>query len=86
MARKVVAMEAKLLAVLSAGLSVSVTELCAELGISRQSFYKYRRRFAEEGAAGLVERAACRCGRWRAPFASSQLGGTLAVPECGFIA
>lgn len=57
MARKVVAMEAKLLAVLSAGLSVSVTELCAELGISRQSFYKYRRRFAEEGAAGLVERS-----------------------------
>lgn len=50
-------MESKLLAVLSSGLSVNVTELCGELGISRQSFYKYRRRFATEGPAGLVERS-----------------------------
>jgi transposase InsO family protein len=57
MARKVVAMEAKLLAALSSQVSVSVSELCADLGISRQTFYKYRRRFAQEGPAGLAERS-----------------------------
>jgi transposase InsO family protein len=57
MARKVVAMEAKLLAVFSSGLSLDVTALCGELGISRQSFYKYRRRWLAEGPAGLVERS-----------------------------
>jgi transposase InsO family protein len=58
MAREVIAMEAKLLAVLTAGLrSVSVSELCRELGISRQTFYKYRRRWEVEGPAGLVERS-----------------------------
>lgn len=36
-------MEAKLLAVFTAGLG-SVSALCAELGVSRQTFYKYRRR------------------------------------------
>ena len=57
MTKKVITMEAKLLAVLTAGLSrVRVSELCAELGISRQTFYKYRRRFEAEGPAGLVER------------------------------
>ncbi len=51
-------MESKLLAVLTAGLSgVNVTQLCADLQISRQSFYKYRTRFAEEGPAGLVARS-----------------------------
>lgn len=51
-------MEAKLLAVFTVGLSgVRVTDLCAELGISRQTFYKYRRRWQEEGPAGLVERS-----------------------------
>ncbi len=50
-------MEAKLLAVLSSGLSINVKALCAELEISRQTFYKYRRRFAEEGPAGLTERS-----------------------------
>jgi transposase InsO family protein len=58
MARKVTTMEAKLLAVFTARLkSVRVTELCAELGISRQTFYKYRRRFQAEGPAGLAERS-----------------------------
>jgi transposase InsO family protein len=57
MARKVVAMEAKLLAVFSSGLDLEVKALCAELGVSRQTFYKYRRRFAAEGALGLVERS-----------------------------
>jgi len=58
MAQKVVAMEAKLRAVLLDGaVGVSVSELCAELDISRQTFYKYRRRWQEEGPAGLVERS-----------------------------
>jgi transposase InsO family protein len=57
MARKVVAMEAKLLAVLTSGAAINVTEVCGRLGISRQTFYKYRRRFEAEGAAGLVERS-----------------------------
>lgn len=50
-------MEAKLLAALTAEVSVPVSQLCERLGISRQSFYKYRRRFVEEGPAGLVERS-----------------------------
>jgi transposase-like protein len=66
MARNQVAMEAKLLAALNAQVSVSVTELCAQLGISRQTFYKYRRRFEREGPAGLVERS-------RRPLRSPQL-------------
>jgi transposase InsO family protein len=58
MAGRVVAMEKRLLAVFTAGLSsVNVTGLCSELGISRQSFYKYRRRYVAEGAVGLVERS-----------------------------
>jgi len=58
MARKVVPMSTRLLAVFSADLgSFQVSELCKELGISRQTFYKYRRRFREEGPRGLVERS-----------------------------
>ena len=51
-------MEAKLRAVLSAGVpGVRVKDLCAELEISRQTFYKYKRRWEAEGPAGLVERS-----------------------------
>jgi transposase InsO family protein len=58
MAQKVVAMETKLRAVLAAGVSgVRVKALCAELEISRQTFYKYKRRWEAEGPAGLVERS-----------------------------
>jgi transposase InsO family protein len=58
MAQKVVAMETKLRAVFAAGLcGVRVSVLCAELGISRQTFYKYKRRWEAEGPAGLVERS-----------------------------
>ncbi len=65
-------MQAKLLAVFTAGLSsVNVSGLCADLGISRQTFYKYRTRFAEEGPAGLVARS-------RAPHRSpNAVGGEL---------
>jgi transposase InsO family protein len=58
MAQKVVAMEAKLRAVLTAGVAgVRVKDLCGELEISRQTFYKYKRRWEVEGPAGLVERS-----------------------------
>lgn len=51
-------MEAKLAAVFAGDVtSVRVSELCQEVGISRQTFYKYRRRFRAEGLAGLVERS-----------------------------
>lgn len=36
---------------------VSVTALCEQLRISRQTFYVYQRRFAAEGLAGLVPRS-----------------------------
>lgn len=35
----------------------SVAEVCRRRGISRASFYRYRRRYAEEGPAGLVSRS-----------------------------
>jgi transposase InsO family protein len=57
MGKKVVSMEAKLLAVLSARVPLNVTALCAELGISRQTFYKYRRRYELDGPEGLLERS-----------------------------
>ena len=49
MARTGVSMEAKLLAVFSSGVPLKVTALCRELDISRQTLYKYRRRFEAEG-------------------------------------
>lgn len=36
---------------------VSVTGLCAELGISRQTYYRLRRRYEAEGPAGLAPRS-----------------------------
>jgi len=50
-------MEAKLLAVFTSGLDLNVSALCGELMISRNTFYKYRRRFEAEGPPGLVERS-----------------------------
>ena len=35
----------------------SVAQVCARRGISRASFYRYRRRFLEEGAEGLEPRS-----------------------------
>lgn len=57
MAQTGVSMETKLLAVFSGGVPLKVTALCRELNISRQTLYKYRRRFQAEGPAGLVERS-----------------------------
>ena len=59
MDRKVVSMESKLAAALAAVGSnrVTVTSVCENLQISRQSYYKYRKRFRLEGPPGLVERS-----------------------------
>jgi transposase InsO family protein len=55
---KTVPMDKRLLAVTVAGLpGVSVTGLCAELGISRKTFYEWRRRHDKEGPAGLEPRS-----------------------------
>lgn len=51
-------METRLRAVLAADVAgVSVSELCRQLGISRDTFYRYRRRFQTEGPAGLAARS-----------------------------
>ena len=60
MASKVVPMQVKLAAVLarqSQGGRLEVTAACAELDISRQTFYKYAARFDAEGVDGLLERS-----------------------------
>ena len=59
MGQKVVTMETKyaaMFASVQAG-HESVTGLCARLGISRKTYYKYRARFAAEGVAGLGQRS-----------------------------
>jgi transposase InsO family protein len=59
MGQKVVTMDTKLAAMMAevdAGrLTVSAT--CARLGISRQTYYKYRSRFDAEGVSGLIPRS-----------------------------
>ncbi len=52
-------MEQKLAAVFSAvqSGSVSVTQVCVDNQISRQTYYRYQRRFRTEGLAGLNPRS-----------------------------
>ena len=59
MALKVVSMrELKLEVLFERGRTgETVAEVCARHGISRASFYRYRRRYLEEGAAGLEPRS-----------------------------
>lgn len=59
MSRKVVTMEQKLAAVFAdvARGRATVTQVCAELGISRDTYYRYRRRFAADGLVGLQPRS-----------------------------
>src|SRR5262245_13417693 len=55
---KTVPMDKRLLAITAGGLAgVSVTSLCAELGISRKTFYEWRKRHDKEGPAGLEPRS-----------------------------
>src|SRR2546428_14126311 len=58
MTGKVTPMEARLIAALATDLDdLNVSGVCRDHGISRTTFYKYRRRFQEEGLARLEERA-----------------------------
>ena len=63
-------METKLLAVFVGDRpGVSIAELCRELEISRDSYYRYKKRWDEEGPGGLVPRS-------RAPKTSPHLMST----------
>jgi hypothetical protein len=55
MAQKVTAMDIRAATALVGGID-NISQFCREQQISRQTFYKYRRRFAAEGLAGLHER------------------------------
>ena len=50
-------MDARVLAAAMRSEPMNVTAACVELGISRQTFYKWRRRYELEGLAGLEERS-----------------------------
>jgi transposase InsO family protein len=55
---KTVPMDKRLLAITAAQLpGVSVVSLCAELDISRKTFYAWRKRYEKEGPAGLEPRS-----------------------------
>jgi transposase InsO family protein len=55
---KTVPMDKRLLAITAAELpGVTVTSLCAELGISRKTFYEWRQRHDKEGPVGLEPRS-----------------------------
>lgn len=59
MRRKAVTMEQKLAAMFTgiAGDRATVTQVCAELAISRDTYYRYRHRLLTEGLAGLQPRS-----------------------------
>jgi transposase InsO family protein len=60
MVQKVVPMDTKLAAIFAmqaADLVPNVAQVCRELQISRQTYYKYRRRFEAEGIDGLTARS-----------------------------
>ena len=57
MARKVISM--KVMAAVTAfvaGVPVNVSQVCAQAGVSRKTFYKWAARYRDEGLAGLEER------------------------------
>ena len=56
MAQKVTAMDIRMAAALADGVE-NVAQFCRGEGISRQTFYKFRRRFREEGIDGLRDRS-----------------------------
>lgn len=58
MGRKAVSVDLKLALAVSGGLPRgSVTRVCAELGISRQTYYEAKRRFDAEGVTALLPRS-----------------------------
>ena len=56
MAQKVTAMDIRMAAAL-AGQIENVAQFCRQEQISRQTFYKYRQRFQDEGVDGLRDRS-----------------------------
>ncbi|WP_131815691.1 helix-turn-helix domain-containing protein, partial [Mycolicibacterium flavescens] len=56
MAQKVAAMDLRI-ATAAAGQIDNVSQFCRDHRISRQTFYKWRSRFSQEGLAGLEERS-----------------------------
>src|SRR5680860_227578 len=59
MAEQVASMDVRLIAAVTAGSleGVNVARVCAERGVSRKTFYKWRRRFLAEGLEGLEPRS-----------------------------
>jgi transposase InsO family protein len=57
MAQKVIAMDVKMASALAPGVISDVKAYCAEQGIARSTFYKYRERFLLEGVDGLEKRS-----------------------------
>src|SRR5262245_33998724 len=56
MADEVTAMNVKML-IATLPPDANISEWCRRLGITRQTAYKWRRRFAEQGVAGLEDRS-----------------------------
>src|SRR5436309_6218555 len=56
MARKVAPVDVRLAAAVT-GEKINVAAFCRDHGISRDTFYRWRKRFAEEGLAGLEPRS-----------------------------
>ena len=56
MAQRVAPVEVRLVAAVTDS-SINVSAFCSEQGISRETFYRWRRRYLEEGLAGLVPRS-----------------------------
>lgn len=50
-------MDVKLVAAVSSSIPMNVSAFCAEHGISRETFYKWRSRYLSEGVDGLAERS-----------------------------
>lgn len=68
MARKVTSMDVWLMAAVSDGVgTINVAQLCGERGVSRQTFYKWRRRFEADGLE------ASGSGSWRKSTRSSAM-------------
>jgi transposase-like protein len=75
---KTVPMDKRLLAITAGELpGVTVTSLCAELGISRKTYYEWRKRHDKEGPAGSSRGHDGRChrrGRPRRGWSSTSCG------------
>lgn len=59
MAERLIAMETRLTAVIAASIDpqISVSAVCVDLGISRDTYYRLRRRFAADGIECLLPRS-----------------------------